>query len=196
MKICYEADCAESAPADASFTGVRDRWETMYDARPVVSPANLDGDMLKLSPFARELAHNGGTGQVDAPVLIIPGPPRTKRREQSDVFAEIEDLLLTGQPKLAVERFVNALLTVGLSATSNAPVTVAQPSPKATVLTRREREVTRLIVAGYTNRCIADELYIAQSTVERHVANILNKLGFSSRTQIAAWAVTTGLAGA
>ena len=66
----------------------------------------------------------------------------------------------------------------------------------SSVLTRREREVVRLIVEGYTNRSIADELYIAQSTVERHVANIMNKLGFNARTQIAAWAVANGLAAA
>ena len=38
-----------------------------------------------------------------------------------------------------------------------------------------------------TNRAIADELVIAPATVARHVANILAKLGFESRTQIAAW---------
>ena len=64
------------------------------------------------------------------------------------------------------------------------------------VLTRREREVASLIASGRTNRSIANELFIAQSTVERHVANMLNKLGFHSRTQIAAWAVTNGIASA
>ncbi len=64
------------------------------------------------------------------------------------------------------------------------------------VLTRRERDVARLIAGGCTNRCIADELFIVQSTVERQAASILNKLGFRSRTQIAAWAIANGLASA
>lgn len=60
-------------------------------------------------------------------------------------------------------------------------------------LTSREREVTALIVQGKSNREIADELIVGVRTVEAHVTRILNKLGFSSRAQIAAWAVAQGL---
>src|SRR5579859_4225365 len=56
-------------------------------------------------------------------------------------------------------------------------------------LTAREREVARLVARGFTNRMIADALVIASSTVERHVANILPKLGARSRAEVAAWAV-------
>jgi DNA-binding CsgD family transcriptional regulator len=54
-------------------------------------------------------------------------------------------------------------------------------------LTPREREIAALIARGLSNRAIADELVISQATVARHVANMLTKLGFSSRAQIAAW---------
>jgi non-specific serine/threonine protein kinase len=54
-------------------------------------------------------------------------------------------------------------------------------------LSRRELEVANLIARGRTNREIAEELVIALSTAERHVANILGKLSLSSRTQLAAW---------
>jgi pimeloyl-ACP methyl ester carboxylesterase/class 3 adenylate cyclase/DNA-binding CsgD family transcriptional regulator len=63
----------------------------------------------------------------------------------------------------------------------------------ASVLSPREREVARVLALGLTNRQIADELAIAPTTVERHVANILAKLGFGSRAQVAAWAVERGL---
>ena len=56
------------------------------------------------------------------------------------------------------------------------------------VLTAREREVVALIVAGRTNKAIAGELFISSATAARHVANILAKLGFTSRAQVAAWA--------
>lgn len=59
----------------------------------------------------------------------------------------------------------------------------------AVVLSPREREVARLLALGLTNRAISAELSIAIGTVERHVANILAKLGFGSRAQIAVWAV-------
>jgi DNA-binding NarL/FixJ family response regulator len=54
-------------------------------------------------------------------------------------------------------------------------------------LTPRERELAALIARGLSNRAIAGELVISQATVARHVANMLTKLGFSSRAQIAAW---------
>ena len=59
-------------------------------------------------------------------------------------------------------------------------------------LTPREREITALIAHGYSNKGIADELVISPATAARHVANILSKLGFTSRAQIAAWAAGNG----
>jgi DNA-binding CsgD family transcriptional regulator len=61
-------------------------------------------------------------------------------------------------------------------------------------LTAREREVARLVAQGKSNRAIADELVFGVSTVEAHISHIFIKLGFSSRAQIAAWAVDKGLA--
>ena len=55
-------------------------------------------------------------------------------------------------------------------------------------LTPREHEIVKLIARGLSNREIADELVISPATAARHVANILAKLGYSSRTQIASWA--------
>jgi DNA-binding NarL/FixJ family response regulator len=63
--------------------------------------------------------------------------------------------------------------------------TAAAPS---SLLTPREWEIARLIARGLTNRGIADELVISPATAARHVANILAKLGFSSRAQVAVWA--------
>jgi len=63
------------------------------------------------------------------------------------------------------------------------PAQPAQPSP----LTPRERQVAQLIADGLSNKQIAVRLVIAQRTAESHVENILAKLGFTSRTQIAAW---------
>ena len=54
-------------------------------------------------------------------------------------------------------------------------------------LTRREREIAELVAEGLSNRAIAARLVIAQRTAETHVENILAKLGFTSRAQIAAW---------
>jgi len=56
-------------------------------------------------------------------------------------------------------------------------------------LTPREVEIAALIAKGHSNRAIGEELVISPATAARHVANIMLKLGFSSRAQIAAWAV-------
>jgi DNA-binding CsgD family transcriptional regulator len=60
-------------------------------------------------------------------------------------------------------------------------------------LTQRERSVAALIAQGKSNREIAEQLVVSERTVETHMANILFKLGFSSRTQVAGWVVEVGL---
>ena len=61
-------------------------------------------------------------------------------------------------------------------------------------LTPREREVAGLLAEGLTNAGLADRLYISPRTAAVHVSNILSKLGMSSRSEVAAWAVRQGLA--
>lgn len=56
-----------------------------------------------------------------------------------------------------------------------------------TMLTARERQVAELVAQGLSNRQIAERLVLSPRTVDRHLENILGKLGYSSRTQIAAW---------
>jgi len=60
-------------------------------------------------------------------------------------------------------------------------------------LTQRERDVAELVAQGKANRLIARELGIGERTVEGYVASALGKLGFTSRTQLAAWAVEKGI---
>jgi DNA-binding NarL/FixJ family response regulator len=60
-------------------------------------------------------------------------------------------------------------------------------------LTTREVEVLALVAAGKTNKAIAEELVVAVKTVDRHVANILTKLGVPFRTAAAAVAYENGL---
>jgi len=68
---------------------------------------------------------------------------------------------------------------------------IAPDSPPP--LTEREREVLRLLAQGKSNKEIAHDLQIGEQTVKTHVAHILSKLGMSSRTQAALYAVHVGL---
>jgi DNA-binding NarL/FixJ family response regulator len=60
--------------------------------------------------------------------------------------------------------------------------------PPAPPLSERELQVLHLLAAGKTNRLIAEELFISEKTVARHVSNIFDKLGVSSRAAATAWA--------
>jgi len=55
------------------------------------------------------------------------------------------------------------------------------------LLGKREAEVARLVADGLSNKQIGSRLFISERTVGSHVRSILNKLGFNSRAQIAAW---------
>ncbi|MFE5309268.1 response regulator [Isoptericola sp. NPDC056573] len=69
-----------------------------------------------------------------------------------------------------------------------APADVAQAE-----LTGREREVLRLMAQGWSNREIADALYLAEGTVKNHVSNVLLKLGAKDRTRAVLLALQGGL---
>jgi predicted ATPase/DNA-binding CsgD family transcriptional regulator len=60
-------------------------------------------------------------------------------------------------------------------------------------LTPREQEVAALVGQGKANDEIAAELVVSKRTVEKHIANIRAKLGFSSRSQMVRWAIQAGL---
>ena len=62
-------------------------------------------------------------------------------------------------------------------------------------LTAREREVLVLIAEGATNKEIAAKLVVSENTARNHVSHILSKLGFSRRSEAAAYAVKKGLTG-
>jgi DNA-binding CsgD family transcriptional regulator len=92
----------------------------------------------------------------------------------------LEDVLTVAKDVLAVAAAFN-------------PVPAALPTSAPHGLTQREVEVLRLITDGLTDREIASRLSISHYTVMRHVSNVLNKLGVTSRTAAAAIALRQDL---
>jgi len=68
-----------------------------------------------------------------------------------------------------------------------------EESSDGVALSDREREVVRLIALGHTNPQIAEQLHVAERTVKTYRARAIEKLGFSSRAEITAYARRLGL---
>ncbi len=100
----------------------------------------------------------------------------------------------------AIEHAQRALTGGGLQGSTPARKvdrrSVRAPSPQQSVagLSPRERQVAALVAEGRSNREIAQALGITEKTANTHIQNIFNKLGFSSRAQVAAWASAHDLA--
>jgi DNA-binding NarL/FixJ family response regulator len=82
---------------------------------------------------------------------------------------------------------------LAIAAATELKTGTALPCRSAFGLTPREQDVLRLLVAGKTDREIADALFIGRRTVTTHTSGLYAKLGVSSRTQAAALAIREGL---
>jgi DNA-binding NarL/FixJ family response regulator len=92
---------------------------------------------------------------------------------------------------LSLEQVIAEALRVPVETPSAQPTS---PAPdRLSILTRRERQVLALLAQGASNRAIAERLVITERTAEIHVSNILGKLGATSRTQAATYALGHGL---
>jgi len=60
-------------------------------------------------------------------------------------------------------------------------------------LTPRELEILQLVLAGYTNQAIANEIYISKKTVEFHLNHLYTKIGVQTRLMAGIWAIQHGL---
>ena len=162
-----------------------------------------------LEAFATLAAREGHAG---LPVLLIaaasalraaaglPQLPTERTRRQlepgrslgQDAFGQLWRRGHGLTPDAAVTLALRSAREAGADQAGNGAAPARREPAPPSVLTPREQEIATLIADGYSNRAIADELVISPATAARHVANILAKLGFTSRAQIAAWAAGNG----
>jgi len=99
----------------------------------------------------------------------------------------IEQIRLAAQGKMALSSELTQVLAEAIRGRPKA--SAAHPS----MLTKREKDVLKLIAKGQSNKMIARSLDIAEGTVKVHVKRLLSKLGMRSRTEAAVWVVENEL---
>ena len=106
--------------------------------------------------------------------------------DQVDIYEQVREAVRQAVSdtlaRIASREDLDALLT-------QLSISPPQPAaaPSSVKLTAREREILERITAGDSNKEIARAFDLSLHTVKRHVANILTKLGVSSRVQAATW---------
>lgn len=139
--------------------------------------AEASGD---LDAFAR---HHGAATAMRGALHLLQPP-----RDRDDlVAAERRVRSQIGDAKYEAARAAGSALTRD-QAIDAALAVLSTPAAGHSLLSRREREVLRLIARGLSNQEIADALYISIRTVKAHVTNIFTKIDVSSRSAAAAWA--------
>ena len=145
-----------------------------------------------ISGHARVAAHLLGasdTIRVGAGATVMtPLAPYIAQAEESAAVA-------LGRPKFGLEFEAGRRLTreaaVRLARGESPGADGAREQAGRGGLGRREADVARLVADGLSNKQIGARLFISKRTVDTHVRNILNKLGFNSRAQIAGWVAFT-----
>jgi predicted ATPase/DNA-binding CsgD family transcriptional regulator len=151
-----------------------------------------------------------GAAEALREVGRIPLPPVNRADYERDVAATRAQLdtatfaaaWAAGQAMTLDEAIAEALRVpletppaqTDVGAADLAPQPTSANTDRLSTLTPRERQVLALLAQGYTNRAVAEALVITERTAEIHVSNILGKLGVTSRTQAAAYALAQGLA--
>ncbi|MBL1097928.1 ATP-binding protein [Streptomyces coffeae] len=114
---------------------------------------------------------------------LLTGHQRCEAALRQEMGDEAFTLAFHGGRQLTLEQAVTYALEEKQAAAVPPPAEAASAP-----LTPRERQVADLVAQGLSNKEIAAKLVIARRTAEGHVEHILTKLGFTSRSQIAAWA--------
>ncbi len=189
-----EADRAEPRLQDALQT-----FQRIHDTDSVVET---------LQALAGAAGVRGGSGRA-ATLLGAVQSAREKLGTPVDPVerARYERLLASSQCGLAREAWAAAWDAGRAMSLDEATEYALSPSPKPphrsddrstgpgakASLTRREREMAALVARGLTNQQIAQELGISERTADKHITNILGKLGLRSRAEISARAIEWGL---
>jgi DNA-binding CsgD family transcriptional regulator/tetratricopeptide (TPR) repeat protein len=162
-------------------------WRHMLDAQLAEADGDVDEAAGRYEAAARTLgrapgilAGHRGTAHVGAAANLL----RAGREDEARAHVIEARRHLGAWRGWRVDQLVAVERRLGIGDDPEGPAS----------LTPREREVVALLAEGLTNSQLAERLYISPRTAAVHVSNVLSKLDMGSRTEVAAWAVRTGLA--
>ncbi len=182
--------CADLDAARAAFTAALDAVLDP-DLLSVAQQAEGIAETVRVDEPARALRLYGGAARLREELQTPVGPPWS-----SWVQPGIDAARGALDAKAAHRAWEagRALRPEALVALARATGSTAETGRGR--LSKRELEVARLVTAGQSNKDIAQRLFLSERTVESHLDHIMGKLGFHSRTQVAAWITDRGLADA
>lgn len=183
-----EAEAAASAWIEALpiFRALNDAFGALWCLGGLALAAAHRGDA------ERALRLAAAADRVGREWSLTTGP---YRRQQLEEMLRRSRSALSPQRADAARREGEAMaMGQAIDYALRAAAAVAPAAADAGPLTKREREVAAMVAEGLTNRQIAERLFISERTAEGHVERIRDKLGVRSRTEVATWAVSRGLA--
>jgi two-component system nitrate/nitrite response regulator NarL len=150
--------------------------------------------LLKAAPLARVvmLTVSESTGDLAA-ALRAGARGYLLKTVDSPALAQAIHRAMQGQSTVSPE--MTGKLADAFQSVAAVLAPAPEPSHESSPLSPREQEIATLIARGASNKEIARELDIAETTVKIHVQHILRKLELSSRVQVAVWAAQRGDAG-
>ena len=189
---------------------LREGLRDVYPTREVSHWDALDKTVSRLDPAVvlmdLDLLHSGGIGDLSsirdlsrkARIILLSGSPSDAeaiaglkagargycaRRIDGPLLRKAIDRVCDGE--IWAERRLIPLLVEQYGLHSYDSLELMDSSDRRlALLTRREREIARLIGAGASNRDIASRLLVSEGTVKAHLTAIFRKLGFSDRLQL------------
>jgi DNA-binding NarL/FixJ family response regulator len=193
----------------------RDGLRRLLESEPRFRIVGETGDSLEITKLVRELCPDillfGLSGGRRSPTETLQeiaacGTPvrtivLTGAIHDPDVVAAVQcgaagvlskdsaaDVLFKGIDSVKEGHYWVGNAAVDDVAASLRKLNVARRRTKAFGLTHRELEIVRAMVSGYTNKQIAGQFSISESTVKRHITHIFDKMGASTRIEVALFA--------
>jgi predicted ATPase/DNA-binding CsgD family transcriptional regulator len=166
----------------------------------------IDNRLAQYYGLAAAGWYAANTGQARAAAQLLGAADAAATQTGADIMGPLVPLLVQakvlanealGSSKFEAEFQAGhrlsrmAALRLALGESDQPEAATASSGAESAALGKRELEVARLVAEGLSNKQIAARLFISDRTAATHVGNILNKLGFNSRAQVATWVASS-----